>query len=222
MSYPSLSEINYIAFEEPSIEYHQELYGYIEVQYSGESNGQKIEDLIEKLWKEKNYENMKNIIQNSNCKDLTLNEKYKIEFMSPDKDSKFHFIPVAVRNAIDHPGDKNKELKSTEIIRLSTQILVQLWKDFKIFEKDFLSLAKENESYLDKTGKKIQIKVNGMIENHTLAYGLYIKYKNNGNVELNDKSIDLGHNIIKANKQLVTFINKKPSLLRILQILQKD
>ena len=94
--------------------------------------------------------------------------------MSPDKGPRYHFIPVAVRNAIDHPGDKNKELKSTEIIRLSTQILVQLWKDFKICEKEFFSLAEKNKSYLEKIGKKIQIKVNGMIEDHTLAYGLYI------------------------------------------------
>lgn len=200
LSYPSLSEINYIAFEEPSIEYHQELYGYIEVQYFGKSDGDKIKNLINNLWKDEKYKKMGNIIKESKCEDLELNDKYQVEFMSPDKPSKNLFIPVAVRNAIDHPGDKNIKLKSTEIIRLSTQILVQLWKDLKIFEKDFLSLAKENESYLDKIGEKIEIKVNGKIENHTSAYWLYT-HKNDGGVDIKSENMS----IFKAKQDLIKF-----------------
>jgi len=32
LPYPSLNEVNYVAFGEPSFEYHNELYGYIESQ----------------------------------------------------------------------------------------------------------------------------------------------------------------------------------------------
>ena len=42
LNYPSLSEISYIAFDVASIDYHQELYGKIEIDWFGESNGKKI------------------------------------------------------------------------------------------------------------------------------------------------------------------------------------
>ena len=92
LPYISMNEINYIAFDLASEEFHQELYGQIEIDWFGESNGSKINQIIEKLQdykcanRDKSFGKIVKILidkynnaNNSNI-DLLANE-----FVSPDK-----------------------------------------------------------------------------------------------------------------------------------------
>ena len=49
LPYSSMNELNYVAFDYASEEFHQELYGKIEIDWFGESNGCRIGDIINSL-----------------------------------------------------------------------------------------------------------------------------------------------------------------------------
>ena len=91
--YVSMNEINYIAFEEPSVEYHQELFAFLQ---GGEQTVDQVDDMFEK-----NH----NWFQVDNKGKLVMKDGSPIE--------KKHSLPYCVRNQIDHPlvDDTNDEKK---------------------------------------------------------------------------------------------------------------
>ncbi len=96
-NYLSINEINYIAFDEPTIEYHQELYGFIQSTFN--LNVGKLNNEIASLSgirKEDYYDtdDEGNLIKNTTPKKITNNGKYQHSLKT---------LPHCVRNAIDHP-----------------------------------------------------------------------------------------------------------------------
>lgn len=114
--YVSMNEINYIAFEEPSVEYHQELFAFLQ-------GGKQTVDQVDNLFK-KEYD----WFQVDNKGKLVIKDGSPIE--------KKHSLPYCVRNQIDHPtvddtNDKkkhnaylnNSHFNEKELIRKSIEIM---------------------------------------------------------------------------------------------------
>lgn len=133
-SYSSMNEINYIAFDEPSIEYHIELFGYIH------------NKLIEKgILSDKSGINQVDLWLNDKLR--TTRNYYDTRYIkeigdegSRDKQPEERTLPYCVRNWIDHPmtereektdEDKkyntaynnNKEFGSPKLLRESIEIM---------------------------------------------------------------------------------------------------
>ena len=91
--YVSMNEINYIAFEEPSVEYHQELFAFLQ-------GGKQTVDQVDNLFK-KEYD----WFQVDNKGKLVIKHGSPIE--------KKHSLAYCVRNQIDHPtvDDTNDKKK---------------------------------------------------------------------------------------------------------------
>ena len=116
LPYVSMSEINYIAFEEPSVEYHQELFAFLQ-------GGEKTVDQVDAMF-EKEY----NWFQVDNKGKLVIKDGSPIE--------KKHSLPYCVRNQINHPLDddisntkqhdaylNNKRFANPNLIRESIEIM---------------------------------------------------------------------------------------------------
>ena len=158
LPYVSMNEINYIAFDLASEEFHQELYGQIEIDWFGESNGSKIDQIIEKL----RYYKCANSDKSFNELVKTLIDKYNNdnnsnidlltnEFFSPDKGKEpSRCLCHCVRNSIDHPCEGNNKWKEYGLIDLSINILLQIYSCFKDIKKTFLDRISDlTESELD-------------------------------------------------------------------------
>ena len=137
----SLNEINYLAFDEASIEYHQELYGQIEIEWFGESNGSKFTQIVNKLKKYRCSQSDGTIAEylvrgyNSTHKDKL--DLYNNQFQSPDgKDGNF-CICHCVRNAIDHPCAGNAKWKDYDVVKLSIDIMIEVDRTFKDIKRRF-------------------------------------------------------------------------------------
>ena len=98
LPYISMNEINYIAFEEPSVEYHQELFAFLQ---GGEQTVDQVDNMFEKEY---------DWFQVDNKGKLVTIEGSPIE--------KRHSLPYCVRNQIDHPvvDDANDEKKHNAYI----------------------------------------------------------------------------------------------------------
>lgn len=112
LPYISMNEINYIAFEEPSIEYHIELFGCIQQMINGRSI-----DFVDNWLFDKNYAKKKH-------------DFYKIsktgQLISDNKGNFRHerrTLPYCVRNQVDHPHEYNKQYENKCKIRESIEIL---------------------------------------------------------------------------------------------------
>ena len=113
LPYISMNEINYIAFDEPSIEYHIELFGYIAQKIEKDAGGVDIWLFNNKL-AERKYEFY---MVNSKTGQLIPDEKNG-GFQYPAKT-----LPYCVRNQIDHPHNNNKQYESRKLIQESILIL---------------------------------------------------------------------------------------------------
>lgn len=93
LPYISMNEINYIAFEEPSVEYHQELFAFLQ-------GGEQTVDQVDNLFK-KEYDWFQ------------VDNKGKLVTIEGSPIEKKHSLPYCVRNQIDHPvvDDANDEKK---------------------------------------------------------------------------------------------------------------
>lgn len=101
--YVSMNEINYIAFEEPTVEYHQELFAFLQ-------GGERTVDGVDAMFEQK-YD----WFQIDNKGKLVMKDGFPIE--------KKHSLPYCVRNQIDHPNDKNKKYADREIRKASIDIM---------------------------------------------------------------------------------------------------
>jgi len=114
--YVSMNEINYIAFEEPSVEYHQELFAFLQ-------GGKHTVDQVDNLF-EKEYDWFQ------------VDNKGKLVIIDGSPIEKKHSLPYCVRNQIDHPtvddtNDKkkhnaylnNSHFNEKELIRKSIEIM---------------------------------------------------------------------------------------------------
>ena len=111
LPYISMNEINYIAFDEPSIEYHIELFGFIQ-QKTKKNPGGVDSWLLENKYAKREY------------------DYYQVDANSqliPDKKGGFQHsdktLPYCVRNQIDHPNDINKQYENRDYIRSSIDIM---------------------------------------------------------------------------------------------------
>lgn len=154
LPYISMNEINYIAFDLASTEYHQELYGRIEIEWLNESNGNKIGDVINSVINLPNYQFRNDLLcilkdfytelhpNTTIPSDKELVKLYikGMNFVSPDKDEKNDVsICYCVRNSIDHPCQKNVHYQGDQWVSISTKILYTLLKTINRIKKDNLS-----------------------------------------------------------------------------------
>lgn len=102
------SEVNFAAFEIPTIDYHIALYGAIQAKY----NKQKITDCD-------------SFIENCACYDRAQHERITI---NPNTGTQYKTLPTKVRNCIDHPdstsGFTKEELNNS--IKLMREILMNV------------------------------------------------------------------------------------------------
>lgn len=111
LPYVSMNELNYIAFDEPSIEYHIELFGYIQ---------QKLDYNIDNLDKwfsdncyaDKTYNYF--AISKKGCLIKNNNGVYRQSLRT---------LPYCVRNQTDHPHDYNKQYGDRSIVEKSIEIM---------------------------------------------------------------------------------------------------
>jgi len=145
LPYDSMNEINYIAFDLASEEYHQELYGQIEIDWFGESNGSKIDQIINKLQyykcenRDKTFgEIVKTLIDNYNNANKSHIDLLSNKFVSPDKGKEpSRCFCHCVRNSIDHPCEGNAKWKEYGLIDLSIKILLEINNCFNDIKKTF-------------------------------------------------------------------------------------
>lgn len=161
LPYGSMNEINYIAFDLASEEFHQELYGQIEIDWFGESNGSKIDQIINKLQdykcenRDKTFgEIVKTLIDNYNNANKSHIDLLSNEFVSPDKGKEpSRCFCHCVRNSIDHPCEGNVKWKEYGLIELSIKILLEINNCFKDIKKTFFGKIKDINN-LDKLPDK--------------------------------------------------------------------
>lgn len=181
LNYPSMAEINYLAFDEPSITYHQELYGQIEVECMGESNGCKINQIINAIWRDRNNV-LNDLITDFNRQpDRPFEVFYDNNlYSSPDgniPNRDVLVVPYCVRNSIDHPGNMNKQWKNNiSVVDLSIKMLIKIYKAVEKAENSFLPTINSKTSDLDDYGHET-FKCSGASDNneHSLTY--WVKYQ---------------------------------------------
>lgn len=150
-TYNSLAEINYIAFDLASEEFHQELYGQIEIEWLGKSNGSIIDQPIYKLQdykcenRDKTFgEIVKTLIDNYNNANNSHIDLLANEFVSPDKGKEpSRCFCHCVRNSIDHPCEGNVKWKEYGLIDLSIKILLEINNCFSDIKKTFFEKIKD-------------------------------------------------------------------------------
>ena len=103
LPYVSMNEINYIAFDLPSIEYHQELFARLQ-------NESKTVDGVDGMF-EKEYDWYQ------------IDKKGKLLFKDGAEIKRTHSLPYCVRNQIDHPNPKNEQYTNDYLIKKSIEIM---------------------------------------------------------------------------------------------------
>ena len=106
---PSWGEVNYYAYNLPTVEFHNELYGYL--QDNAEKNN--IDD-FDKYLNQANVSKNKKYVRNGNAKDVTL--------------------CTYIRNQIHHPENKDNERYTDDELKVSIEILINLPKKLKVVE----------------------------------------------------------------------------------------
>lgn len=116
LNYPSLNEVNFLAFNETSIEYHNELYGFIQAKAIYEDNKNYYEDNFDKWLEGKGIKQDRRYIR------LTKDGVIKNEMKT---------LPTLIRNVIHHPENNNNSY-SNEELRESINQLRKICKSFKL------------------------------------------------------------------------------------------
>ena len=112
LPYPSMNEVNYIAFDEPSIEYHIELFGIMQQKLNTSIAGVD-KWLSNNKFAEKVF-NYYAVDSKKGCLVLMKNGKYRQDLMT---------LPYCVRNQVDHPHDYNIQYGSRKMIEESIEIV---------------------------------------------------------------------------------------------------
>ena len=170
-----MAEINYLAFDEPSITYHQELYGQVELEHTGKSDGNSCDLLIKNLWEHSGYNKMKKLIDeynnNNNSPIVCNSDKFRNRIITP-LSSTDHFLPTCIRNSVDHPCDDNRKWKqNVHTIDLSIKILYEINKDCNIAQSEFKKRRITIPDF-DVYGNKCKCSINGVnnADSHSIAF----------------------------------------------------
>ena len=228
LPYESMNEINYIAFDYASEEFHQELYGKIEIDWFGESNGSKMDQIINCLckckYKPRNRKTtfakiVSELMNKCNLDNHTNWDLLHNTFISPDKKTDDHSLCHCVRNAIDHPCEGNSLWKHNRIVELSIKILMEVNNFIVDIDKQFQNITSTNIN-LDDYGKKIDYFVdcgNNIFQKqtHSIVYWTYYcHYTKNCNVFEDQK----GKKSVKKNmmevKNALEIIKVKQSTIQ--------
>ena len=139
---PTSAEVNYIAFDIPSIDYHQQLYGEVHKKFRKEHkdkdekkdkiNIYKIEfcnkSILEYLGahKEKYDVDINDLKPGKYCKLSPRGDKTSGEFYK-----KYEALPTYIRNAIDHPGEPDENPRKSVVdmqdeLRTSIELLQEI------------------------------------------------------------------------------------------------
>lgn len=113
LPYVSMNEINYIAFDEPSIEYHIELFGYILQKCNCNIDGVD-KWLSDNSYASKSYNYF--TVSKKGCLIRNNNGEYRQSLRT---------LPYCVRNQIDHPHSYNKQYGDRNLIEKSIEIMRQ-------------------------------------------------------------------------------------------------
>ena len=110
---PSWGEINYFAFDVPSVEFHNELYGFLQARAIDEDN--------------KNY-NEEHFDKWLNSKGIAQNEQYKRLMREGNTKDEIKTLPTLIRNIIHHPENSNNSY-SVERLKQSIEELIKVIKN---------------------------------------------------------------------------------------------
>ena len=113
-SSPSWGEINYYAFDVLSVEFHNELYGFIQAKAT-------LED--DKYCKSKYFDEY--LFDKSN-EIIKIDQKYK--HLKPDRTILEYdtTLPTKIRNIIHHPENEHNEKYTDEELKISIESLISL------------------------------------------------------------------------------------------------
>lgn len=112
-SSPTWGEINYVAFGIPTVEFHNELYGFIQAKAIAENCDNS---------REENFENW------LEQKRLLKNKKYIRELKDGTKKSYNATLPTYIRNLIHHPENQHNDRYSDEELNSSIEALLGIYK----------------------------------------------------------------------------------------------
>jgi len=111
---PSWGEINYHAYNLPTVEFHNELYGYLQAKATDEDEQNYYEENFDSWLKDK-----LNTKQNKNW--------IKIKSDGTTKNTK-RTLQTYIRNSIHHPENTNNTLYTDEELRESINLLINIIK----------------------------------------------------------------------------------------------
>ena len=182
INYPSMAEINYLAFDEPSMTYHQELFCHIEIEWGGQSNGSIIKGILETMNNISSFKNRIDAILPPNTitspdfePSDTLSDKYLSlldnRFYREDKLKMAHdCICRCVRDSIDHTSTKNYKWKYDKIVELSLKILVIVAEYFAKAKEVLKNYSLTDAASLLDSGSNKNFTIDGDSNKHTLNY----------------------------------------------------
>ena len=184
LPYISMNEINYIAFDYASEEFHQELYAYVEMNWAGHSDGNRLSNLIANVFGKKKLDSnivIKTLIDdyNSDSKNTFTLEYNMNLFISADETDTLRYIPSCVRNSIDHPCEDNKKWKQPKVVALSIKILLEINRVLNSAKQFFIHRISEI-SNLDSFGDKFTCSGCDDTNAHTVVFWVNyaMKHKN--------------------------------------------
>lgn len=115
---PSWGEINYFAFDHPTIEFHDELYGYLQ-------------EKTEK-YKQEGFDNW------LSGKGINKDEKWTMERMGDPQNPMDVTLPTFIRNKVHHPENRTMQNKNFSIddLKKSIDMMIKIVKGLKKQEED--------------------------------------------------------------------------------------
>ena len=109
---PSLNEVNYLSFEEISLEYHDELYGYLQTKAIEENSNNSVKVEFD-TW-------LKNKMDNYPLKQWTKIKK-------DQSTEAYHYtLSSYIRNRVHHPENTNNSVETIEEIKQSIEAMQQV------------------------------------------------------------------------------------------------
>ena len=125
---PTWGEINYFSFGVASVEFHNELFGYIQEQF----NRNQLQGLLEEEINEKQIKKRIGKLTNENSFDeylkesgLSQNIQYVRQLSDGRLDKQQKTLPMFVRNIIHHPENTNNSFSNNQLIE-SIQLMIDI------------------------------------------------------------------------------------------------
>ena len=110
-SSPTWGEINYFAFDVLSVEFHNELYGFLQAKAIDEDQNNYYEDKFDQWLMDKGF---------------AANKTYKKQMNDKTTKSNKRTLPTYIRNLIHHPENNLNEKYTNEELKSSTEKMIKL------------------------------------------------------------------------------------------------